>query len=94
MMRLFALSALFLGMKEIVNSYSLEAMLDKVENLPGTENLIVKFNHFSGYLAIQGSGAVGENTKKMHYWFVESMNNPATDPIAFWTNGGPGKTDT
>lgn len=26
----------------------------------------------------------------MHYWFVESMSNPATDPVAFWTNGGPG----
>jgi carboxypeptidase C (cathepsin A) len=26
----------------------------------------------------------------MHYWFVESENAPDTDPLAFWTNGGPG----
>jgi hypothetical protein len=23
----------------------------------------------------------------MHYYFVESMNRPESDPIAFWTNG-------
>lgn len=93
-MRLVALGAFFLGVKEIVDSYSSEAMVDKVENLPGTENLVVNFNQFSGYLDVQGSRAFGENTKRMHYWFVESMNNPATDPIAFWTNGGPGKCET
>ena len=26
----------------------------------------------------------------MHYWFVESMEDPANAPVAFWTNGGPG----
>jgi hypothetical protein len=26
-------------------------------------------------------------TKNLHYWLVESMNDPASDPIAFWTNG-------
>lgn len=27
----------------------------------------------------------------MHYWFVESSSpTAATDPVAFWTNGGPG----
>ena len=28
--------------------------------------------------------------KHIHYWFVESENNPETDPLTFWTNGGPG----
>lgn len=31
-----------------------------------------------------------DDTKNMHYWFVESMNDPAKDPVAFWSNGGPG----
>ena len=26
----------------------------------------------------------------IHYWFIESQNNPATDPVVYWTNGGPG----
>jgi len=26
----------------------------------------------------------------LHYWFVESQNNPATDPVLLWLTGGPG----
>lgn len=26
----------------------------------------------------------------MFYWYVESQNDPANDPVALWTNGGPG----
>ena len=63
--------------------YTPEALLDQVTNLPGAENLNVNFNQFSGYLKVT-------STKNNHYWFVESMSNPATDPVAFWTNGGPG----
>ena len=61
-------------------SYTKEALSDQITSLPGAENLDLKFNQFSGYLT------VGE-TKNMHYWLVESQNNPTEDPIAFWTNG-------
>lgn len=61
-------------------SYTSEALADQVTNLPGAENLDITFNQFSGYLTV-------DNTKQMHYWFVESMNDPANDPISFWTNG-------
>jgi len=26
----------------------------------------------------------------LHYMFVESQNDPATDPLIIWFNGGPG----
>jgi carboxypeptidase C (cathepsin A) len=63
--------------------YTPEALLDEVKNLPGAENLSLNFRQFSGYLPVTA-------TKHLHYWFVESSRSPETDPIAFWTNGGPG----
>ena len=41
-----------------------EAIADQVVSLPGTENLKLDFNQFSGYLTVGGS-------KNMHYWLVE-----------------------
>ena len=64
-------------------SYTNEALADEVTELPGL-NTPIKFRHFSGYLSVEN------NTKFLHYWLVESMENPADDPLAFWTNGGPG----
>lgn len=61
--------------------YTPQAIADEVTNLPGAEKLTLNFRQFSGYLDVS-------STKHMHYWFVESSNNPSTDPVAFWTNGG------
>jgi carboxypeptidase C (cathepsin A) len=38
---------------------------------------------YSGYLNVS-------ETKALHYIFTESQNDPATDPVLIWYNGGPG----
>ncbi|KAI5284915.1 hypothetical protein KEM54_000962 [Ascosphaera aggregata] len=39
---------------------------------------------YSGYLDDN------ENDKHLFYWFFESRNNPESDPVVLWLNGGPG----
>jgi len=82
MLALFSLSTILFAAVH-ARRYTPEALKDIVVNLPGAENLNITFNQFSGYLAVNG-------TKQMHYWLVESMQDPINAPIAFWTNGGPG----
>ena len=54
---------------------------DVVEALPLCAPLPSKW--YSGYLPVTV-------TKALHYVFIESLSNPATDPILIWFNGGPG----
>lgn len=56
---------------------------DKVTDLPGL-SFTPTFNHYSGYIPLPDSPTM------MHYWFVESQGDPATDPVVLWLNGGPG----
>lgn len=63
--------------------YTDRALEDEIVSLPGAEALDFSFRQFSGMLDISSS-------KHIHYWFVESMNDPTNDPVVFWTNGGPG----
>jgi carboxypeptidase C (cathepsin A) len=41
------------------------------------------FTMYSGFVEI-------DQGKNLFYWFVESLNNPSTDPVVLWLNGGPG----
>ena len=55
---------------------------DLVANLPWAP-FQPKFPIYSGYLTVTA-------TKSIHYVFVGSQNNIATDPLVLWLNGGPG----
>lgn len=39
---------------------------------------------YSGYITLPGT------QKELHYLLVESQGNWTTDPLIYWTNGGPG----
>lgn len=54
---------------------------DYISSLPGAPAFLSK--QYSGFLNIT-------ETKKIHYFYVESEKNPVNDSIIFWTNGGPG----
>ena len=46
---------------------------------------------YSGFLSAGNVSINGTNySSHEHYFFVESENNSATDPLIIWTNGGPG----
>jgi hypothetical protein len=57
----------------LASAYTPQALKDKITNLPGSEGLDIKFNQFSGYIDINGTA-----TKRLHYWLVESQNNPVS----------------
>ena len=59
---------------------------DLVQTIPNVGTYMQDFNFafYSGYLDVTGS------SKKLHYIFTESQNDPDTDPLVLWFNGGPG----
>ncbi|KAG2374525.1 hypothetical protein C9374_010809 [Naegleria lovaniensis] len=60
------------------------ALDHQVSYLPGF-NGPIKFKSYTGYLKANATRG-----HYLFYWFMESQNNPATDPVVWWTNGGPG----
>lgn len=65
------------------SSYTPEGANDRIHSLPGLWPP-PKFKQFSGYL----TGAF--DNIQLHYWLVESKDNPQKDPLVLWLNGGPG----
>lgn len=64
--------------------YTDAAAGDLITDLPGL-SYAPGFKQFSGYLTVSEA-----NQRNIFYWYVESQNDPANDPVVFWTNGGPG----
>lgn len=54
-----------------------------LQNDEAKTQLPMPTNSYSGYLKVN-------DEKQLHYIFMESKNDPKTDPILIWFNGGPG----
>ena len=57
---------------------------NQITSLPGLSE-IPNFSQYAGYITVNET--LGKN---YYYWFVESQNDPANDPILLWMQGGPG----
>lgn len=55
---------------------------DRVLSMPDLA-VFDTFAAYSGYLDVNES-------KSLHYFFVESQRDPTNDPLIIWFNGGPG----
>ena len=86
MTMLLALSVLFAVCLSFRDDYTKEALGDAITNLPGLDtDTFNKYSMFSGYIDVYPA-----HNRSIFYWFVESLNKPTSDPVAVWTNGGPG----
>ena len=80
------LVSLLLGAQGRRTDYPSEILGSQIKSLPGLDkNTFDKYTMFSGYIDVYP-----KNNRSLFYWFVESLNDPTNDPVALWTNGGPG----
>ncbi|KAK5983222.1 Carboxypeptidase [Trichostrongylus colubriformis] len=66
----------------MVSLASAAPVSELIESLP---NLVepMRSKQYAGYLQIS-------KQKQLFYWYIESENNPANDPLVLFLNGGPG----
>ena len=58
---------------------------ERVSALKGYYDFTSEFSMYSGYLQLQEKPLISN-----HYVFITSKNNPQTDDLVLWLNGGPG----
>eukprot|EP01083_Nonionella_stella_P293009 996521_1 len=58
---------------------------DEIEALPGYNGTLPS-KQYSGMLQVPNTSP----QRYYHYWLVTSETNPASAPVVFWFNGGPG----
>ena len=59
---------------------------DEITTLPGWTGKLPS-RHYSGFFPTTTDGSTDS---MLHYWLTLSENNPATDPLVMWLQGGPG----
>ena len=62
---------------------SARAMEERVTSIPDYPPF-TNYEMYSGYVGIKNT------SKELHYMFLTSQNEPSTDPLIVWFNGGPG----
>jgi len=67
-----------------LETYTLKGALDERSHV-GASALCDTVQQYSGYYNL----TTGKD-KHYFYWFFESRNDPATDPVVLWMTGGPG----
>ncbi|XP_022868228.1 serine carboxypeptidase-like 16 [Olea europaea var. sylvestris] len=69
-------------------------LLPLLFNVGTSQSIIKTLPGYSGSLPIKletGYIGAGENDEtQIFYYFIESENNPKTDPLLLWITGGPG----
>lgn len=72
----------------IIKFVSCSIESDKLTSLPGYSGDLPS-THYSGYIS---TGKLSNSPGQLHYWLIESTNDPKTDPVVLWLNGGPGSS--
>jgi hypothetical protein len=78
MIGIYSISLIILVLKLVKSTqYTDDAIKDRIISLPGQTSPFLS-NQFSGFLQISES-------KFIHYYYIESEKNAASDPLVFWT---------
>ena len=77
---------MMLALSTVTTSFSPSAisLLDETPHDAGV-GLCDNVKQYSGYFRLTETPE-----RNYFYWFFESRNNPATDPVVLWMTGGPG----
>lgn len=61
---------------------------DEIKNMPGWDQALPS-KQYSGFISVTDKY---DQHIMVHYNFVESQNDPSTDPVILWQQGGPGSS--
>ena len=66
------------------DAHPLGSQVFEIKSLPSWNDNSA-FRQYSGYLTVDASRG-----RNLFFWYVESQQNPQSDPLVLWLNGGPG----